>query len=342
MSDGASSQGGPQRVLRLRFEPPADFAERAQAWCEHIAPIFSVNLHASSDLSKVGMVSYHLGDLLVGTVDAPTHRLERSIQLIRQQGIDHLLLQFYNFGHSRVRAGTADITVDENQVVVFDLSKPVAIDAAPVHATNLLIPRAHLEQHGIACDALHGCTLDFDTDPVLRLFHAFLQNVVACGDELEADRVPDLAQAIVRMCLASLKGRSGSETRSLEAGVAVRRFIHRELAKPDLGAETICARFGLSRSALYRMFEADGGVLNYIRDRRLLLAMKLLAQGPSAAPPVRISTLAYSVGFSDERTFTRAFKRRFGFAPSQAGLHAGTGAGSGVSALLNWIKTLVP
>ncbi len=38
----------------------------------------------------------------------------------------------------------------------------------------------------------------------------------------------------------------------------------------DLGVETICARFGrLSRTPVYTLFEADGGVMAYIRNRRL-------------------------------------------------------------------------
>ncbi|MGY2047723.1 AraC family transcriptional regulator [Methylobacterium sp. JK268] len=338
------ASASPERVLRLRFEPPADPAATGQAWCDHIAPVFEVHLRPETDLSgPLSMVTYHLGDLIVGDVVAPAHTLERAVPQIRAQGLDHLLLQFYRSGRSVVETEHHSTPVGESELVLFDLAQPVLITAEPVAATNLLVPRIHLERLGIDCGALHGRAFDHDADPLLRLFHSFLQNVVACGDDLATDRAPDLAHAIVRLCAAALKGRAGSGGAVTEIGIAVRRFIQRELAKPDLGAETICAHFGLSRSVLYRLFEADCGVVSYIRDRRLLHAMRLLAEG-SAAAPVRISTLAYSLGFADEKTFTRAFKRRFGFAPSRVATGAAgrVAVERGVSALLEWIKTLSP
>lgn len=339
-SDGVGAGGGPQRVLQLRFEPPADPAARARAWCEHIAPVFAVALHADSDLSCAAMVSYHLGDLLVGSVVAPAHRLERSDAMIRQQGLDHLLLQFYEAGRSRVETAAGVSAVESGDVVVFDLAQPVRIDAAPVTATNLVIPRGHLEERGIRCGPLHGRAFASDADPVAHLLHGFLRSTVACGEALAADHAVDLAQAAVRLCAGALKGKAGPVEAPSDLAIAVRRFIQQELKDPGLDAEAICARFGLSRSALYRLFEPEEGVLSYIRDRRLLAAMRLLMR--PGAPPPRVSAVAFAVGFSDEKTFARAFRRRFGFAPSRTGSHLRTpqDAGGDVSVLLDWIRTL--
>ena len=73
-----------------RFEAPSDPAAKARAWCEHIAPVFQVEVARDADLTApIGMTIWHLGEIIVGWVDAPAQRLERSDRLIAQQGLDH-------------------------------------------------------------------------------------------------------------------------------------------------------------------------------------------------------------------------------------------------------------
>ena len=76
----------------------------------------------------------------------------------------------------------------------------------------------------------------------------------------------------------------------------------------------MATRLGLSRSTLYRLF-APNGIVAYIRDRRLMAAMRMLVRD-DAPKPLRVSQVAFAVGFSDERTFRRAFKRWTGLTPS--------------------------
>ncbi|WP_298952183.1 helix-turn-helix domain-containing protein [uncultured Methylobacterium sp.] len=330
-------------VLRHRFVPPVDPAGIGEAWRAVLAPVFEVAFRDETDLSApIGLTSYHLGDLIVGDVAAPAHTLERPERMIRQQGIDHVLLQFYRSGHSRVETAHATTAVGETDCVVFDLAQPVRIVAAPVEATNLLLPRHLLESQGCRVDALHGRAFDHDADPAARLFHNFLLSLVACGDRLALRHAADTARAIVSLCATCLRGRDGGPgAGAFETRIAVRRFIQRELASPSLGAEVVAAQFGLSRSTLYRLFEEDGGVQSYIRDRRLMRAMKLLVQAGAAGSP-RISGIAYAVGFTDDSTFSRAFKRRFGFAPSDlaAGRDPWPDGAREISLLLDWIRNL--
>src|SRR5206468_2690133 len=78
----------------------------------------------------------------------------------------------------------------------FDLAQPVRIVADAVDATNVVIPRALLEQQGCHPDALHGRPLDHDGDPFGRLVHTFVANVVACGDLLDRREALSAAAAI--------------------------------------------------------------------------------------------------------------------------------------------------
>ncbi|MGH1587399.1 cupin domain-containing protein [Methylobacterium phyllosphaerae] len=144
-------------VACLRFEPPSDPEALGRAWQEHIAPVFAVSFRPETDLTiPIAMRSYHLGDLIVGDVMAPAHTLVRSQEMISQQGLDHILLQFYRRGQSLVETDHGGGPVSEVQCIVFDLAQPVRIVAGAVDATNVVIPRALLEKQGCHPDALHG------------------------------------------------------------------------------------------------------------------------------------------------------------------------------------------
>ena len=311
-----SVQGG--AVACLRFELPEEPEARGRAWQDHLAPIFAVSFRPETDLTvPIAMRSYHLGDLLIGDVIAPAHTLVRSPEMIRQQGLDHILMQFYRRGQSRVEAGLHTEPVTEIQAVVLDLAQPVRIVADAVDATNILIPRALLEQQGCHPDALHGQSLDHDGDPFGRLVHDFVANVVACGDRLDRREALAASMAITQLCATWLRGQeTGGPAHNPDARIRIRRLVEAELGNPRLTPALIAARLGLSRSTLYRLFAPDG-IVAYIRDRRVMAAMRMLVRN-EATQPLRVSQVACTVGFSDERTFRRAFKRRFGFIPSDA------------------------
>ena len=84
---------------------------------------------------------------------------------------------------------------------------------------------------------------------------------------------------------------------------------------PTLGPETLSRLVGMSRSNLYRLFEDGGGVAGYIQRERLLEARAVLSN-PSTARP--IAAIAGDLCFADASSFSRAFKREFGYAPSEA------------------------
>ncbi|MDP4025363.1 helix-turn-helix domain-containing protein [Methylobacterium sp. NEAU 140] len=346
--DEASTAGdrdpAPEATVRcLRFEPPDDRRDLGRAWREHIAPVFAVSFRPETDLSApIAMRSYHLGELLLGDVIAPAHTLERTPDMIQQQGIDHVLLQFYRRGESVVETERLTRRVTDVDCIVFDLAQPVRIVAGAVDATNVVIPRARLEALGCRPDALHGQALDHDGDPFGRLVHAFAANVVSCGDRLDQREALSASSAITRLCATWLTGREDATPagQNPDLRIRVRRFVEAELGNPDLSPALIADRLGLSRSTLYRLFSPNG-IVSYIRDRRLMHAMRLLIRG--AAPrPARVSQVAFAAGFSDERTFRRAFKRRFGFIPSAATLHhvAAGSARVDTAILRTWIESL--
>ena len=69
----------------------------------------------------------------------------------------------------------------------------------------------------------------------------------------------------------------------------------------------------VSRSTLFRKLKSLTGMSpqEFMRTQRLEKAVNLLEQGP-----LRISDVAYQVGFSDPNYFSKCFRKCFGTSPS--------------------------
>lgn len=96
---------------------------------------------------------------------------------------------------------------------------------------------------------------------------------------------------------------------------SLKRLVERYLDSPELSAEFVCARSGWSRATVYRLFEPEGGLARYIRQRHLLRAFRELMS--ARQPRRRIVDLAVAHQFSSEATFNRAFRRAFGIPPGK-------------------------
>lgn len=90
------------------------------------------------------------------------------------------------------------------------------------------------------------------------------------------------------------------------------RYINHNLTE-DLSIETLSRKYYLSKYHMMRKFKEETGytIHNYIISKRLLLARTKISEG---TPILKASQLS---GFSDYTTFSRAYKKQFGTAPSQ-------------------------
>jgi AraC-like DNA-binding protein len=115
----------------------------------------------------------------------------------------------------------------------------------------------------------------------------------------------------------------GPPRADLQAGVEgpllrdrVIRVIRDNIGSARLDVERICRLAGVSRSVLYRMFEAEGGVASFVRETRLRLVLADLQDRSLAGVP--IARIAERRGLHNAPSFSRAFRRAFGCSPSEA------------------------
>ena len=217
---------------------------------------------------------------------------------------------------SAIRGLVDDQTLDYDPRGVFLMDNGVAVSMVQSRNRHegIEIPKSLL---GYDPDQ-HATLICLSRSPVLKdVLNADLDHIF---EGLNGRNVLDRNR--VQRVLATVKVAIGSEhqdgdiRRRARDGVAdlICRFIEHRLDDPNLSTGLILKNFGVSRASLYRMFEAKGGVRQYISERRVIRAVMELG----ARPVVRgeISAVAEKWGFASIQRFNRSVRRQFGVAPS--------------------------
>ncbi len=92
------------------------------------------------------------------------------------------------------------------------------------------------------------------------------------------------------------------------------RYLETHLSDTDLDVDTLCRYVFVSRSGLQRAFRSGTGLSpkQYLLRLRMNRALDLLTGGR-----LSVKDVAQNCGFSDEKYFSRLFKKTYGCAPSQ-------------------------
>ena len=137
-------------------------------------------------------------------------------------------------------------------------------------------------------------------------------------DVREADpaRLNKAVGAIVAAAVAPSAERVAVAKSQIDLGrkERVRQAVRRHLRTPTLEPKTLSRLVGMSRSSLYRLFEDTGGVARYIQLQRLFEAQAVLSD---PATTQSISAIAEDLCFADASSFSRIFRREFGYSPSE-------------------------
>ncbi len=92
--------------------------------------------------------------------------------------------------------------------------------------------------------------------------------------------------------------------------------VHRHLEDCEFDQPQFMEEMGTSKSTLYKKLKSLTGLntSSFIRNIRLKAACRIMEEKGSG---VRISELAYAVGFNDPKYFSSCFKKEFGLLPSE-------------------------
>ena len=92
------------------------------------------------------------------------------------------------------------------------------------------------------------------------------------------------------------------------------KFILENISDPDMKIDDIAQAMGMSRSVLYGKIKNAVGMtpIDFVRHIRITKAIEMLKDTDET-----LSSIAFSVGFSDPKYFSKVFKKEMGIIPSE-------------------------
>ena len=182
---------------------------------------------------------------------------------------------------------------------------------------TLMLPRGLSRQDTESLDRAHDVPIPRETAGLLADVLVSLAGRLSRMTRDEADGLADSVRDLVIACTSAKSRKRETADAPLVSAIIerARHVVRQNMASPDFGPQQLCRLMAVSRSKLYRMFEVSGGVAAFIQRERLQAALVILSDAHEMRS---INVVASDVGFPDHSTFSRAFRRTFGFSPSEA------------------------
>lgn len=227
------------------------------------------------------------------TVEGTTYKLEPwDILLVR---------------HHMIHKAAIDLSVPYERIIIY-------LDSAYVER---FAPEAGLMNCFAAAEKRRYCLMRPDACGVERLKDALERLEKTQGDELFGSQLLQgtmLVQLLVLINRIALSDNSREKNTSESGGkiAPALSYINENLTR-ELSIDDMAAMCYMSRYYFMRLFKTQTGctVHNYIRQKRLVLAARLIREGMSA------SAAAAECGFSDYSAFHRAFTKTFRVSPGK-------------------------
>ncbi|MBB3595044.1 AraC-like DNA-binding protein [Rhizobium sp. BK529] len=313
-------------LVPLRFStqdlPPKD---QFQAWRAHMAPLVDVHLpdeKSPDDGFLAEQIGWHVGDILIVQQRTQAHSYIRDQATLRSSPIDHWNVGLLHSGRVWTEVSRHVTEAGPGDVFFRSLGYPHRGRMIDSVAVLVFLPYELLAANA---SLLQGANNTLLSGSLAELLTTYMTDLETKLSNLAAGEVPRIVQTISDMVVACAVSSSRPQTGQIQTSMGMmeraHRYIHLNLHSNNLTPDIMCRALGISRTRLYQLFEANGGVSNYIRKRRLLQAYADLSNPADNRP---ISEIAEATGFDAAANFTRAFSHEFGSSPREIRKSAAT------------------
>ncbi|WP_431323630.1 helix-turn-helix domain-containing protein [Rhizobium sp. YTU87027] len=300
-------------------------AEQFAIWHNSFAPMLELSdIEPMTANFKGRQRLWDLGSLVLAEISTDRLAFSSLPGHVRRDPVDHWTMTVLLSGQIRTGTARTAFTAGPGEVQVHSLGRSFDGVVDKSEMLVLFVPRDLSLETSATLGSAEFSTLGTGMG---RLFSDYLVDVANRLPMLAQADLPGLAAATRAMILACVQP-SADHIEAAEGPIAnvllekARQLVHSRLLDPKLGSELVRRELGISRTRLYNLFEPFGGVMHYIQHRRLLSAYAALTD-----PNDRrlIFQIAEERGFSDGAEFGRAFKRAFGYSPSEVRNRGGGG-----------------
>jgi AraC-like DNA-binding protein len=290
--------------------------QQFDVWMDWFDGVVDVLPHSSPrDGFHAESQTWQIGGCMVSRVRAPATRVERTITHVRRNPLHHWVITLSRHTTSLISSGNTALRVPPSTPVVLSLAHELTCERDEDQRLQLYMSRDKFADLAPVLDRARGTALDTPLGFLLGDYLILLERTLPDVSTGDLPRLSDAIGAMVAACLAPEQDRAGAAGLQLDAVrlERVRRVVRKYLRSPALGARLLCRSLSMSRSKLYRLMDAEGGVVHYIQRQRLLEAYALLSD---QSVNRSITAISEELCFSDSSAFSHAFRREFGACPS--------------------------
>ncbi|MEN5297300.1 AraC family transcriptional regulator [Brucella sp. TWI559] len=256
--------------------------------------------------------------LLLGSTNFNKQSDQCAERLITNNGLDHYILHIILAGTLHGSFNGIEVFAHPGDIILLNLSQVVSSSTETDGRITVLIPKHELEKR-TGWRKLDGSVLKAQSPTTILLFN-YVKDMINISSQLNATEATAAREAMLTLLASCINGTQQELTNSVAMKLTMRHrilaYIDDNLTNSALKPRSIQQHFHVSRSHLYRAFEADGGVAKVIRDKRLDLAYQLLIE--IQGKQLSFKEIAYRCGFQNTSQFTKAFKSLYSISPKEA------------------------
>lgn len=229
---------------------------------------------------------------------------KRTWRVCEQNAVGFSRVYYILSGDATYKDDEETRSLDVGKMYVFPTQRPYSIEHTPDSPIECLWFHMDLFPYEVR----H--LLEFD--PSLPTNQTLLSVLSALICETEEMRTGDRICHLLIEALWLLIARDTGIRRPNPILVETLEYMRESIFSPDLSVTAISKRVHYSPAHFIRWFKAGMGMTpyRYISVLRLNASTQLLSAGES------VSVVAMSCGYSDVKTFSRAFKKSYGVTPS--------------------------
>jgi AraC-like DNA-binding protein len=264
------------------------------------------------------------GGVRCSRIASSPNRVVRTRGQVRGGEADELGLLVIAGGRLNVDHCGRHAVLQPGDLLAFDNARDYVFDL-PSHYDLLCfqLPRELLPQRGSPLERHLGARLP-GRGAGAGVLRAYASTLAQRLDEIAEPQAVDFLRQLGELLKLACSGSDMSPDAEVVAQPGlpsaalwrVRRWIEAHLCSPDLCPEQIARSNAMSVRALHQLFHGQGrSVMQMVREARLVRCHEqLLARG---ATGLTVEQVAFAAGFRDPSHFRRAYRARYGVAPSK-------------------------
>lgn len=253
-----------------------------------------------------------LGDVTFVYTEISGMRWERTWDSVRTSSFDPIIVNMMIEGFAEGDLGGRSFREPKGSILFHDLGKPSVHVSTASRTYALVVPRQIAKQWLGPLDDLHGLVISPPAADIVLSHAREVHRMLRRLSHDTAKRLGRVFHELIAAIVADDRPRVALPTKLSLLRTRAEAEVERRLGEESITSEGLCHRLGISRAALYEVFQGEGGLQKYALATRLERARAALADLHRVEA---IGDIAHRLGFSDASHLSRTFRGRFGMTP---------------------------